>query len=135
MKHNDIRYVLVWCLGCLIFQGTPVVAGANEWTSLGRGLTAEVNAFGQHPANDQKLYAATRNGFYHSADGGATWALRGPSLIDRNVLSLAVDPENGERLFAGLNTGLFRSEDGGESWSAVSAVCLLYTSPSPRDRG
>lgn len=122
MKHNDIRYVLVWCLGCLIFQGTPVVAGANEWTSLGRGLTAEVNAFGQHPANDQKLYAATRNGFYHSADGGATWALRGPSLIDRNVLSLAVDPENGERLYAGLNTGLFRSEDGGESWSAVSAV-------------
>ena len=93
--------------------GVAAEAGTNEGTQAGTGLTAEVNVFARPAGQAQTLYAGAQNGFYHSADGGATWTLRGPTLVDRNVLSLAIDPEDGDRLYAGLNTGLYASVDGG----------------------
>ena len=120
-RINGIRK-FIWCFACLVLQALPVFAGANEWTLAGTGLTAEVNSIQQHPNLDQVFYAGAQNGFYHSTDGGQNWSLRGPTLVDRSVLSLAIDPENGDRLYAGLNTGLFLSEDGGESWTVVSTV-------------
>ena len=121
MKNIKAIY-MIWCLGWLAVQAIPVSAGANGWTQAGTGITAEVNAFAQDHGQSQTLYAGAQNGFYYSADGGQSWSLRGPSLVDRSVLSLAVDPENGDRLYAGLNTGLFQSADGGESWAVVDAV-------------
>jgi hypothetical protein len=120
--QNIKAIYMIWCLGWLALQAIPVLAGANEWTQAGTGITAEVNAFAQDHGQSQMLYAGAQNGFYYSADGGQSWSLRGPSLVDRSVLSLAVDPENGDRLYAGLNTGLFQSADGGESWAVVDAV-------------
>ena len=111
-------------LALLLALGLSVAAeaGTNEWTQTGTGLTAEVNVFARPAGQAQTLYAGAQNGFYHSADGGATWTLSGPTLVDRNVLSLAIDPEDGDRLYAGLNTGLYASADGGATWTQTVAV-------------
>ena len=122
MKRIYTMQFLVWLLGWLVIQVVPVFAGANEWTTTGTGLTAKVNAFEQHPNQSQTFYAGSQKGFYHSADGGENWSRRGATLVDRSVLSLAVDPEDGDRLYAGLNTGLFLSSDGGQTWTVASVV-------------
>ena len=111
-----------WGLIGLVVWSAPAWAGTNEWTQMGSGLAAEVNAFGRPSGQVETLYAGTQRGFYHSGDSGQTWTLRGATLVDRSVLSLAVDPEDGNRLYAGLNTGLFTSADAGHTWIVAQAV-------------
>ena len=117
-----LAQVFAWSFWLIGIPIVPVLAGTNEWTQLGTGITASVNAIGRHPGQPQTLYAGTENGFYFSANSGRAWELRGPSLVDRSVLCLAVDPEDGDRLYVGLNSGLSQSSDGGQTWSVASDV-------------
>jgi photosystem II stability/assembly factor-like uncharacterized protein len=67
--------------------------------------------------NPMKVYvAASWEGFYASADGGATWTLRLAGLI----LDAAMDPANGMILYAGQrNVGVHKSYDAGLTWQLV----------------
>jgi len=122
MMRIKLAQVFAWSFWLIVIPIVPVLAGTNEWTQLGTGITASVNAIGRHPGQPQTLYAGTENGFYFSANSGRAWELRGPSLVDRSVLCLAVDPEDGDRLYVGLNSGLSQSSDGGQTWSVASDV-------------
>ncbi len=106
----------------LVLQAATVSAGNNEWTPLGTGLDAAVNVVQFAAASPDTLYAGAVDGFYRSGDGGQSWQPSGTTLVDRSVLSLAVDPQRQQRLYAGLNTGIFLSDDGGRQWAAMPAV-------------
>ena len=67
--------------------------------------------------NPLKVYvAASGQGFYASADGGATWTLR----LTGQILDAAMDPGNGTILYAGQrNVGLHKSYDAGTTWQLL----------------
>src|SRR5579864_9163314 len=67
---------------------------------------------------------------YKSTDHGASWAVSGRGLVDRSVVSVAVDPAAPSTLYAGdLNQVVFKSTDGGLHWAA------LTTPQAPSDVG
>jgi len=101
---------------CLLGLGRGATAGTNEWTPAGTGLSSVVNTVEFHASRPGTLYAGAADGFYRSADGGKTWQIHGVQLVDRTVLSLAVDEKEADRVYAGLNSGLFVSADGGNTW-------------------
>ena len=84
-------------------------AGAS-WALLGRaqafrGLIVD-------PANSDRIFGFTTNGFYRSLDGGLTWL----EILDEYSVSLAIDETSTDVLLAGTRTSIFRSADGGDSW-------------------
>ena len=122
MKYIANKYGFWGGLLLALLHMSPAAAGSNEWTRAGAGLDAAVNVVQFHASRPDTLFAGAVNGFYRSGDGGTSWQPSGASLVDRSVLSLAVDPERATRLYAGLNTGLFRSADGGRQWSVVADI-------------
>jgi hypothetical protein len=96
------------------------------------------------PANPRTVYLGTGEysaglvgvGAFKSVDGGATWALLGPTHVDGNadwrfVNRLAIHPTQTSVLLAGTtNTngssgGIYRSTDGGASWTKVAGMKAL----------
>jgi hypothetical protein len=121
MKYIANKYGIVCSLLVLLLISTAGAA-SNEWTRAGTGLDAAVNVVQFQASRPDTLFAGAVNGFYRSGDGGLSWQPSGANLVDRSVLSLAVDPERATRLYAGLNTGLFTSADGGRQWQAVADI-------------
>ena len=113
IKMRSITLALLFLIG---LNGTSL-AGTNEWTRAGEALNSKVNAVQFHPDRPTRFFVGAEDGFYRSDDGGQSWQIRGPELVDRSVLSLAVDPGDINRIYAGLNNGLFVSDDGGDSWT------------------
>lgn len=69
-------------------------------------------------AEDKTLFVATlEDGVLRSVDGGASWQAWNFGLLDKQVLSLAL---NDESVYAGTGMGLFRSHNGGRSWREVN---------------
>lgn len=70
-----------------------------------------------HPADNSRLFAATRNGLYVSSDAGQNWtqALHG-SCFDLSLARVGARWE----LLAATTAGAFRSTDGGATFSAVT---------------
>ena len=90
---------------------------------------------------------------WKSTDSGDTWtkmsSTKGWPAAPVGIIGVTVSPVNPNRVYALVEAkdgGVFRSDDAGASWTKVSRnralrsrawyyTCLLYTSPSPRDRG
>ena len=106
---------------------------------------------------DSRNSISPGGGIYKSTDGGLTWELKG--LEGTEVIGrIVVHPTNPDRVWVAAlghiwdsnpERGLYRTDDGGDTWELVNFVsdqagfvdviihpedCLLYTSPSPRDR-
>lgn len=116
------------------FTPGTVYAGLNTgavYRSTDRGQTwrltgtvpkgAPINALVQDPEKVNRLFAATDDGGFLSADTGATWKdlqIGGDAGV--HILSLAIDPWKPSVLFAGTRgRGMFRSTDGGTSWTPI----------------
>ena len=98
--------------------------------------------------NNAQRSVAAGDGVYKSTDGGKTWKNMG--LKDSGHISqLWIHPDNPDTVLVAAqgplwsedgDRGLYKTTDGGESWDRILEIdehtgCLLYTSPSPRDRG
>ena len=92
-----------------------LVAETNEWSNDGVGITSTVNVIDFHEGHLDTLYAGSAHGLYRSDNGGRNWQLRGVSLVDRGVLSLAINPEKPKIVYAGTRSGLWVSEDAGRT--------------------
>lgn len=112
-----------------------MVAGSELYISVDAGGTwQKAVAAGRrlvdvraHPSGSGLVYAAGNDGVFRSDDGGDNWQPVNAGLLDRRVLSLALDPANVSMVYAGTyGTGLFRSTDGGASWQVCAGV------PNPR---
>ncbi|MAN23363.1 MAG: hypothetical protein CME10_03775, partial [Gemmatimonadetes bacterium] len=113
-----------------------LVAETNEWSNDGVGITSTVNVIDFHEGHLDTLYAGSAHGLYRSDNGGRNWQLRGGSLVDRGVLSLAINPEKPKIVYAGTRSGLWVSEDAGTNWNSVgdffTGVLSLSTSMNSR---
>ncbi len=85
-----------------------------------------VNTVVQDPQRPDRLYVGTKQAFFSSHDGGATWRTRGANLPYGDFTSILVNPRNGDEVFAGnayqtseVGGGVFRSTNGGVSWARI----------------
>ncbi len=69
-----------------------------------------------HPTVPTQLYAATTNGFYMSANSGATWSLK-RNVRCWDISAAQIGPQF--EILAAFQDGLFVSVNDGASWSAV----------------
>jgi photosystem II stability/assembly factor-like uncharacterized protein len=92
------------------------VNGGLSW-SKAAAPASDISGLAVHPANPNRVFYATGDGVFRSADGGATWEANSGYLY---ASSLAIDPLNPETLHAGSSPGCWRSTDGGISWVASS---------------
>ncbi len=122
MKYAINKYRVLGSALLALLQIGTAAAATNEWTRAGVGLDAAVNVVQFHAGRPDTLFAGAVNGFYRSGDGGLSWQPSGANLVDRSVLSLAVDPERPTQLYAGLNSGFFASADGGRQWVVAPAI-------------
>ena len=125
------------------------------WTPLSplvsaNGFDAAASQVGAYrPTTPTTIYAlAIGVGFQHSTDGGLTWVSLNNGLQAYNMRAIEVHPTDSNYVYAGASDGntalggVYRSIDNGVTWSQSNAgldllgvrdICLLYTSPSPRD--
>ena len=52
------------------------------------------------------------------------------------AMGISINPANSDEVYIGTACGLAVTKDAGTTWEFIDPpACLLYTSPSPRDRG
>ena len=87
------------------------------WTLLGAVPSEGDNAIldiDVDPSDSDRLYAATREGVFHSTDGGSSWSLILPGFF-RN---LVINPQDSDTIYAAGGTyGVYKSTDGGDEWT------------------
>jgi photosystem II stability/assembly factor-like uncharacterized protein len=90
-----------------------------SWRAGLSGRTVYAVALGE----GRRAYAATDDGLYCSADGGATWSRR--PAPDGPLVALAVAPGSPDQLFAAPARGpLQHSADGGATWQSLGHTLL-----------
>jgi photosystem II stability/assembly factor-like uncharacterized protein len=85
-----------------------------------------INTIVQDPQRPAYVYVGTKQAFFSSHDGGATWRKRGANLPFGDFTSILVNPRNGDEVFAGnayqttdVGGGVFRSTNAGLSWARI----------------
>ncbi|MBL4844929.1 MAG: hypothetical protein JKY65_05335 [Planctomycetes bacterium] len=101
----------------VVALATPVSA-QEPWVSCGTGLPADVKALGENPLNSSQLYAGSKQGFFKSVDGGATWVASNAGLTGKalEIKTLATHPLDPNVIWLGTKVGVYKSTDGGASW-------------------
>jgi photosystem II stability/assembly factor-like uncharacterized protein len=95
-----------------------VDAGAH-WTDVSPpSLLSEIVGVAVDPAQPARVYAASRQGVWVSADRGETW--REPTARPLGVTAVVAVAKPAGTLYAAALTGVFRSRNGGLSWSRES---------------
>jgi len=84
---------------------------------------ADIHSVVAHPGSPEIVFAATHDGLYRSADGGATWVR---VSIECYTRALWLDPTNPDHLIFGPATtrgwrgSISESRDGGNTWRDAS---------------
>jgi len=87
--------------------------------SVVRGATP-IHRLVQHPADPNRLYAATGTGLFVSSDRGRAWNSI-PVADERACLSLAIEPFNTSTMYAGISgLGVLKTTDAGGTWRPSS---------------
>lgn len=91
------------------------------WASRSGDLPdVQVYAIAPVPDEEGRLYAATAQGVWGTANGGKNWRHLTAALPEiGKVTSLLVDPHRPGTVFAGTWRQAYRSDDGGATWSGV----------------
>ncbi|HET6272803.1 MAG TPA: hypothetical protein VFG32_07480 [Bacteroidota bacterium] len=75
----------------------------------------------QHPADPNRLYAATGVGVFVSSDRGRAWNLM-PVAGERACLSFTIEPFNTSTMYAGVSgLGVLKTTDAGATWRLSAA--------------
>lgn len=105
----------------LALAAQPLVAAPGSWDGSGP-FGGQVHAVAADPAVPDRLYAATRNGFFRSLDAGISWQTAEAGLpVPRPFNGVfAIDPDASGLLWLVDAQGrLHRSSDGAASWNAT----------------
>jgi photosystem II stability/assembly factor-like uncharacterized protein len=127
-----------------IWVGTPgsgvLVSrdGGKSWRTVdGIPRDVPVNTIAQDPQRPDYIYAGTKQAFYLSHDGGATWSRRGGNLPFGDFTSILINPRNGDEIFVGnayqtgeIGGGVFHTMNGGGTWARIDPKVL----PLPSQR-
>ncbi len=97
--------------------------GGKTWKNITGAISSSPNAVAAHPRDLKKVYVATQEGVFRSANGGAAWRKQA-SPPDMPVTELAFDPANPSILYAAGNEvedpALYKSTDGGVNWTVLT---------------
>jgi photosystem II stability/assembly factor-like uncharacterized protein len=101
--------------------------GGKSWQHLdGVPSEAPVNTIARDPQRPNYFYVGTKQSFYMSHDGGASWNRRGGNLPFGDFTSILINPRNGDELFAGnayqtgeYGGGVYRSVNAGQTWARI----------------
>ncbi len=101
--------------------------GGNTWRQIdGLPRDAAVNTIVQDPLRPDRIYVGTKQAFYSSHDGGASWSRRGGNLPFGDFTSILINPRNGDEIFVGnayqtgeIGGGVFRSLNAGKTWARI----------------
>jgi photosystem II stability/assembly factor-like uncharacterized protein len=87
---------------------------------------APVNTIVQDPQRPDYVYVGTKQAFYSTHDGGASWSRRGGNLPFGNFTSILINPRNGDEIFVGnayqngtIGGGVYRSVNAGMTWARI----------------
>jgi photosystem II stability/assembly factor-like uncharacterized protein len=87
---------------------------------------APVNVIARDTSRPNYTYVGTKQAFYMTKDGGATWSRRGGNLPFGDFTSILINPRNPEEVFAGnayqtgeIGGGVYRSLNSGSTWSRI----------------
>lgn len=85
-----------------------------------------VNTIAQDPQRPDYVYVGTKQAFFMSHDGGASWSRRGGNLPFGDFTSILINPRNGDEIFAGnayqiseVGGGVYRTMNGGITWARI----------------
>jgi photosystem II stability/assembly factor-like uncharacterized protein len=116
-----------------IWVGTPASGvlvttdGGQTWRQAS-GIPRDfpVNTIAQDPQHPDYIYVGTKQAFFMSRDGGATFNRRGGNLPFGDFTSILINPRNGDEIFAGnayqtgeVGGGVFRTTNGGVTWARI----------------
>lgn len=119
----------------LIFVGTAT-SGAlvsrdsgQTWQQVsGIPNSSPVNVIVQDTQRPSFIYVGTKQAFFMSRDGGATWSRRGGNLPFGDFTSILINPRDPNEVFAGnayqngeTGGGVYRSNDAGSTWVRIDS--------------
>ncbi len=87
---------------------------------------APVNVIARDAARPNYAYVGTKQAFYMTKDGGASWSRRGGNLPFGDFTSILINPRNPDEVFAGnayqtgeIGGGVYRSLNAGSTWARI----------------
>jgi photosystem II stability/assembly factor-like uncharacterized protein len=96
---------------------------AATWKAINTGLDVPENSINQlaiDPKTPAKLYAATENGMFATANSGARWTAANNGLANTRTTVVAIGTDS-KTIFAGtVANGLFKSGNRGASWIRIN---------------
>jgi photosystem II stability/assembly factor-like uncharacterized protein len=122
LKRPDTIWIGTPASGVLITRD-----GGKTWRQAdGIPHDFPVNTIAQDPQRPDYIYVGTKQAFYMSHDGGASWNRRGGNLPFGDFTSILINPRNGDEIFAGnayqiseVGGGVYRTIDGGLTWARI----------------
>jgi len=122
LQQPDTIWVGTPSSGVLVTQN-----GGKSWRqSDGIPRDFPVNTIAQDPQRPDYVYVGTKQAFYMSHDGGATWNRRGGDLPFGDFTSILINPRDGDEIFAGnayqtseIGGGVYRTMNGGVTWARI----------------
>ncbi|MEQ8810932.1 MAG: hypothetical protein RIE59_17810, partial [Imperialibacter sp.] len=101
--------------------GISTSADGSSWSALGTGIasSSEINSFSWDGSDPDLLAAASDEGLYMTADGGATWGTVNVTGAPSQDFSSVAFGFPDELVVTDFQGGLFFSDDAGATWNAV----------------
>lgn len=101
--------------------------GGKVWQRVpGIPTEAPVNVIARELRRPNYVYVGTKQAFYMSHDGGASWSRRGGNLPFGDFTSILINPRNGDEVFVGnayqtgeIGGGVYRTVNAGTSWARI----------------
>jgi photosystem II stability/assembly factor-like uncharacterized protein len=101
-------------------------AGKTWQRVSGIPFDAPVNTMARDLQRPNYMYVGTKQAFYRSQDGGASWSRRGGNLPFGDFTSILINPRNGDEIFVGnayqtgeIGGGVYRTTNAGSTWSRI----------------
>ncbi len=97
--------------------------GGASWQTTGLNWTADqqrlVYKLLVDPIDQNKLYAATSNGFYKTTNGGTSWT----QLVTTDFIDMEFDPSDNTVIYGGDTDGkVYKTINSGQNWTIVNNV-------------
>lgn len=87
---------------------------------------APINVIARDSRRSNYVYVGTKQAFYLTHDGGASWSRRGGNLPFGDFTSILINPRNSDEIFAGnayqtgeIGGGVYRSLNAGSTWARI----------------
>lgn len=121
-QNPETLWVGTAASGVLVSQD----AGKTWQRMSGIPSEAPVNVIARDAGRPNYAYVGTKQAFYMTKDGGASWSRRGGNLPFGDFTSILINPRNPDEVFAGnayqtgeIGGGVYRSLNAGSTWSRI----------------